>query len=277
MYAVILAGGSGTRQHALRAPHEPVPFRMLADGRSILQHTAARLEALVDPMDVVVVTDRRLGQRVREQLPEARILAEPMNRNTAAALALATVAVSRPDGEAMLVVCADHDVEDEDAYRTAISTAEREVVVHGAAGVARPLVTFGVRPTAADPEFSYLQPRYDDGVRAGGLLIYPVGSIEASPVDGRARELYESGTAFWGSGIFMWQRGAIRDAIERYTPLLTLLEPAHGSELALRAAYDRLQPVSIDEAILAGAARDGSVLTAQLDVGWRDLSPDGQG
>jgi mannose-1-phosphate guanylyltransferase len=274
MYAVILAGGSGTRQHALGPEHEPTPFRATADGRSVLARIGARLAPLVDPFDVVVVTDRRLGQQVRDELPDARILVEPMNRNTAAALALATVAIGRPDDEAMLVVCADHEIERDDAFRAAIETVEREIVAGGAAGVDRPLVVFGVRPTAADPGFSWLQPRHDDGIRAGDLRVFPVGLLEPNPVEGRTRELYESGTASWAAGIFLWQRGAIRDAIERYTPLLTLLEPAHGSELALRAAYDRLLAVSIDEAILAGAARDGSVLTVALDVGWRDVGPD---
>jgi mannose-1-phosphate guanylyltransferase len=271
MYAVIIAGGSGTRQRPLAATGDPVPFRTLGDGRSLLQHTAARLEALVDPMDVVVVTDRRYGQLVREQVPEARIVPEPMNRNTAASLALATVSVERPDEETMLVVFADHDVGDEEAFHQAIAGAEREIV-RGAAGVERPLVTFGVRPTGADSEFSYLQPRYDDGVRAGGLRVYPVLTLEAKPENGRTKELFESGTSYWNSGIYVWQRGAIRDAIERYTPLLTLLEPAYRSELALRAAYDRLQPLSIDEAVLVGAARDGAVLTAPVEMGWRDLA-----
>jgi mannose-1-phosphate guanylyltransferase len=271
MYAVILAGGSGTRQRPLRASEEPIPFRTLPDGRTVLFHTAARLGDLVDPMDVVVVTDRRFGQRVREDLPEARILTEPMNRNTAAALALATIAVSRPDGEPMLVVCADHAVEREDVLRDVLRSAE-EAILAGVAGVERPLVTFGVRPTGPDPEFSWIQPSYDAGVRAGPLRVYPVSGFEAKPQDGRSRELYESGTMYWSSGIFLWERGAIRDAIERYTPLFTLLEPAYRSELALRAAYDRLQPISIDEAVLTGAAGDGTVLIAPLDVGWRDLS-----
>jgi mannose-1-phosphate guanylyltransferase len=276
MYAVILAGGSGTRRHPLRASDEPVPFRAFSDGQTLLRRTAARIADLVDPMDVIVVTDRRFGQRVRDDLPEARILAEPMNRNTAAALALATIAVSRPEAEPMLVVCADHDIAQEGAFRDAIVAAERDVV-RGTAGVERPLVTFGVRPTGPDPEFSYIQPRYDDVVRAGSLRVDPVAAFEPRPENGRTKELYESGTTYWSSGIFIWQRGAIHDAIERYTPLFTLLEPAYRSELALRAAYDRLQPISIDEAVMAGAARDGTVLTAPIDVGWRDLSRNGVG
>jgi mannose-1-phosphate guanylyltransferase len=273
MYAVILAGASGTRHHPLRASDEPVALRVQPDGKTTLARTAARVAGLVDPMDVIVVTDRRFGQRVRDDLPEARILTEPINRNTAASLALATIAIARPDEEPMLVLSADHDVEDVHAFRTAIAAAER-AAVSGVAGVERPLFTFGVRPTAPDSEFSYIQPRYDDGVRERGLRVYPVAGYEASPAEGRTKQLYESGTTYWSSGVFVWQRGAIHDAIERYTPLFTLLEPAYRSELALRAAYDRLQPMSIDEAVLAGAAGDGIVLTAPLEVGWRDLSRD---
>ncbi len=270
MYAVILAGGSGNRHQPLRTSGEPVALRSVGDS-TILRRTAERLAPLVDPMDVVVVTDRRFGQRVRDELPEARILNEPMNRNTAASLALATIAVSRPDNEPMLVVCADHDIDQDDAFRQAVAGAAVEVV-NGVLGIDRPLVTFGVRPTGPDPEFSYIQPSYDHGIRAGGLRVYPVAGWEANPQNGRTKQLYSAGTNFWSSGIFVWQRGAIRDAIERYTPLFTLLEPAYRSELALRAAYDRLQPVTIDEAVLAGAAGDGLVLTAPLEVGWRDLT-----
>ena len=274
MYAVILAGSSGTRQHPLRANEDPISLRSNDDGQTLLKRIGDLIAPLVDPMDVIAVTDRRFGERVRQELPEARILTEPMGRNTAASLALATVAVRRPDEEQMLVICADHEVEQDDAFREAMATAAVEVVT-GAAGVDRPLITFGIRPTYPDREFSYIQPGYDDGVRVGKLRVYPVIGFEAKPEDGRTRELFEAGTNFWNSGVFVWQRGAIYDAIERYTPLFTLLGPAYRSELALRAAYDRLQPISIDEAILTGAARDGIVVTAPLDVGWRDLSGNG--
>jgi mannose-1-phosphate guanylyltransferase len=271
MYAVILAGGSGTRQRPLHGANDPSAFQMMPDGRTLLQHTAQRLGALVDPAAIVVVTDRRHGQLVREQLPESRIVPEPMNRGTAASLALATVAIQRSETETMIVAFADHAVEREDVLRAAIALADGEIV-GGAAGVERPLLTFAVRPTSADREMTYLQPTYDDLVRIGDLRLYPVRSVEAKPDSARTRQLYESGTAYWSSGIFCWQRGAIFEAIERYTPLFTLLGPAHRSEIALNAAYDRLQPLSIDEAILVGAARDGTVLAAPLDVGWREMT-----
>jgi mannose-1-phosphate guanylyltransferase len=75
----------------------------------------------------------------------------------------------------------------------------------------------------------------------------------------------------WNGGIFMWRRSTIRAALEKYTGLLTLLESSMSSPQMLDSAYDRLQPVSIDYAVMEGAARDGHVLMAAMDVGWSDL------
>ncbi|MFL5777483.1 MAG: sugar phosphate nucleotidyltransferase [Chloroflexota bacterium] len=270
MYAVVLAGGSGTRQRPLDPADRPAPFIRTGDGRTLLQRTVARLSSLVDPRDITIVADRRHGQEVREQVPDATILPEPMGRNTAAAITLATVALRHDDDDRMLVVSADHDLADEDAFVKTIETAERELA-GGVNGMERPLVTFGVRPSVPDPDVAYIRPRYLDALRADGLRVYPVDSIEASPGLTRSRELFASGITLWSSGVYLWQREAIREAIERYTPLLTMLEPAHRSELALREAYDRLQPMSIDEAVLEGAARDGTLLAVPLEVGWREV------
>ena len=121
MYLVILADGR-TRQQPLTAGEAPAAFAATADGRTVLERAVARLAPLIDPFDVVVVTDRRHGQTVRGLVPKALVLAEPMHRNTAASVALATVAIDRPDDEPMLVVIADHDIDDEEAFRDAIGT-----------------------------------------------------------------------------------------------------------------------------------------------------------
>ncbi|HEV3485337.1 MAG TPA: sugar phosphate nucleotidyltransferase, partial [Vicinamibacterales bacterium] len=139
MYAVILAGGNGTRLRPLPGTEEPAAFQGTPDGRTLLQQTAARLAGVVDPMDVIVVTNRRHGQLVREQLPEARIVTQPMNRGTATALALVIVSVDRPESETMIVVNADHEVELDDAVQQAITVADQQIC-GGALGVERPLV-----------------------------------------------------------------------------------------------------------------------------------------
>jgi mannose-1-phosphate guanylyltransferase len=268
MYAVILADGQ-TRQRPLTG-RAPAAFAPGPEGRTALERTVARLTPLIDPHDVVVVTDRRHGQTVRSLVPNALVLAEPIHRNTAASVVLATVAVDRPDDEPMLVIVPDHDIESEDAFRDVIATMH-EVLTADSAGQDAPLLTFGVNPLDAEPGCSYIRPRFGEAFRAGSVRAFPVEGYEAHPSAARARELFDSGTTYWSAGIFLWQRGAIRAAIERYTPLLTLIEPAYRSELALAAAYDRLQPLSIDEAVLAGAGGDGSMVTIPLDVGWKEI------
>ena len=269
MYLVILADGR-SRQRPLTGGDLPVAFERTGDGQTVLERTVARFAPLIDPLDVVVVTDRRHGQTVRGFVPNALVLTEPMHRNTAASVALATVAIERPDDEPMLVVAADHDVDRDDALRDAVSTIGESL--SGSGGQQPPvLLAFGVNPADADPGCSYIRPRFGDGYRAGELRVFPVDGYEAHPNATRARELFDSGSTLWSAGIYLWRRGAIRAAIERYTPLLTMIESAFRSELALSAAYDRLQPLSIDETVLAGAAGDGAVVTTQLDVGWRAL------
>jgi len=268
MYLVILAEGR-TRQQPLTG-ELPTAFATTSDGRTVLERAAARLAPLIDPFDVVVVTDRRHGQAVRALLPKAQVLAEPMHRNSAASIALATVAIDRATEEPMLVVMADHDIEQEEPFREVISAVERSLAA--ADDVVSPLLAFGVNPTDADPDRSYIRPRFGETLRAGDQRAFPVEGYEAHPTATRAQELFESGTTYWSAGVFLWQRGAIRTAIEHYTPLLTMIEPAYRSELALTAAYDRLQPLSIDETVLAGAGGDGAVVTIPLDVGWREVS-----
>ena len=268
MYLVILADGS-TRRRPATGGELPPAYEEAADGRTLLERTVSRLGPLVDRYDVVVVTDRRHGQTVRRLVPDALVLAEPIHRNTAASITLATVAVERPGDEPMLVVVADHDVEREEPFRDAVSTMATSLAA--ATEGSPPLVAFGVTPLDADPDSSYIRPRFGDVFQAGTLRGFPVDGYEAHPTAARARELFDAGTTYWSAGVFLWRREDIRAAIERYTPLLTLIEPAYRSELALAAAYDRMQPLSIDETVLAGAAGDGAVVTVPLDVGWRAI------
>ena len=270
MYAVILAGGSGTRLRPLRARAESA-FEVMADGRTLLQQTVERLAPVVDPMDIVVVANRRQGQLVRQQVPEARIVTQPIDRGTATALALAVVSVERPESEAMVVLAADHQVDREDVLREQVSIAAEQAIT-GALGVDEPLITFGIRPTSADRELTYVEPDYDQGTRVGGHRLYRVTSVEPKPEATRTRHLFESGTRYWNAGIYVWKQAAIADCLQRYTPLVMMLAQAYRSELALAAAYDRLQPVSIEEGVLIGAARHGIVLTMPLEVGVREYA-----
>ena len=151
MYAVILAGGGGTRLHPLSRPEHPKPFLPLVTSETLVQGTVARLAGVTD--DVTVVTDRRYERLVRTQLPGVPMLLEPLGRNTAAAIALAALAIDRPDDEVMLVLPADQTVENAAVFERVLRDA--------AAGLATG--AFGIDDPTGHPRDPGRPPR--DGVR----------------------------------------------------------------------------------------------------------------
>jgi mannose-1-phosphate guanylyltransferase len=270
MYAVILAGGGGTRLWPLSRPERPKPFLPLLGEETLFQRTIERIRPVVGgDENVYCVADRKFGHLVREQAPDVGLLVEPHGRNTAAAIALATAAIDRPDDEVMVVLPADAWIEDEPTFQGVVEAAEAELA-GGVFEVEYPLVTLGVQITRPATEYGYLIP---DTTRSHKqrLAAYPLLGFEEKPSEHRARQLMDTPGVAWNAGIFIWRRDAIRTALEKYTPLLTLIEPAVGSELALAAAYDRMTPISIDRAVMEGAAADHRVVMASMNVGWSDL------
>jgi mannose-1-phosphate guanylyltransferase len=271
MYVVILAGGGGTRLWPVSRPDCPKPFLPLLGDETLLQRTVRRVAPLVADSDIFCVTDRRYGQLVRDQVPAVRLIVEPSGRNTAAAIALATAVIDRPDDEVMVVLPADHSILDEALFAEVLDTAANNLAVSGALGVDRPLVTLGIQAGFPSVDYGYLRPDTMHGRTIAGLQTYPLLGFEEKPTEGRARELINMPGVAWNAGMFAWQRGAIQAALEKYTPLPMLIGQAAGSELALANAYDRIQPISIDKAVMESAAGDHQVVMAAMDVGWSDL------
>jgi mannose-1-phosphate guanylyltransferase/mannose-1-phosphate guanylyltransferase/mannose-6-phosphate isomerase len=138
MYAVILAGGGGTRLHPLSRAERPKPFLPLLGERTLLQGTVERLAGLT--ADITVVTDKRYERLVREQAPGVAVVVEPLGRNTAAAIALAALTIERHEDEVMLVVPADQTVRRADLFREVLRTSANHLAT-GSFGVTDPLVT----------------------------------------------------------------------------------------------------------------------------------------
>ena len=269
MYAVILAGGGGTRLHPLSRPECPKPFLPLLGERSLLQGTVERLEGLTD--DITVVTDRRYERLVREQVPNAALVLEPLGRNTAAAIALATLVIDRADDEVMVVLPADQTVEDVPVFQRVLGAAAEDLAT-GAFGIEDPLVTLGIHVDRPATEYGYLIPDVARGADISGLRAYPLVRFEEKPKPARAEELAKDEGVAWNAGIFLWRRRAIGQALTRYTGLLQSLGPMVGTPTSLQGAYEAIQrPVSIDYAVMEGAAQSGQVVMASMDVGWSDL------
>jgi mannose-1-phosphate guanylyltransferase len=275
VYAVILAGGGGTRLWPLSRPDRPKPFLPLIGDRTLLQRTWDRIVPdLVDASDVAVVTDRRYEALVREQLPDLdprMLLAEPTGRNTAAAVALAAASIDRRDDEVMLVLPADHLVEDEPGFRSLLERAARLAADGDPVGSGGRLVTLGITPSGPQTGYGYVIA--GDPI-AGHESASTVAGFVEKPSGAEAEHLLAGpAPVAWNAGIFLWRRDAIRAAFASSAPdiLGTIVAGVAGGPVALESAYRQVRATSIDYAVLEPAAAAGRVAMLGADVGWSDL------
>jgi mannose-1-phosphate guanylyltransferase len=273
VYAVIMAGGGGTRLWPLSSPERPKPFLPLFPDGTLFQKTIARIrgpELDVDLADITVVASGAYAALARAQVPGIRVLEEPQGRNTAAAIALAAVAIEREDDEVMVVLPADHLIADEPLFRAVIRDAAAGIA-RRAFGIEAPLVTLGIQIDRPAVEYGYLIPRLDLGADILGLRAYPLERFEEKPDQDRAELLGHQPGVAWNAGMFLWQRAAIRAALASSAGdiLETVRQGFTGGDLA--GAYQTVRSVSIDYAVLEPAATDGRVVMGAMDVGWSDL------
>ena len=274
LHAIVMAGGSGTRFWPASRAALPKQLLPLAGARTLLEDTVARLDGLVPPDRVMVVTSARLLDAVRRQLPqvpEAGLVGEPCKRDTAPCIGLAALLVSRNDPDAtMAVMPSDHVIQPAETFRTAIAQAAALVD----ASPAR-LVTFGIKPTYPAESFGYIQQGEPLGRQSGGAAVFRVASFREKPPASVAKEYVAAGTYLWNAGIFVWKARTILEALAAHQPeclarLRTIVAAWDGPDrdAVFAREFAAIKGISIDYAVLE-KAKEVAVIEAPFS--WDDL------
>lgn len=258
-WAVILAGGVGSRFWPLSTPRRPKQLLPLVSDAPLLADSVARLEPLIPAERTLIVTNASLAASVRAmlpQLPAENVIPEPRAAGTAPALswAAATIARRGSPSDVMLCVHADWSIGDDAEFRATLAraaeVAERE----------RSLVTVGIVPTRPDPGFGYIEP--GDAIPGARR----VRRFAEKPDRETAARMVASGY-LWNSGIFVWRAvdflNEVRAHAREVAPSLPLAEAGDIDRF-----FTEVAPISVDEGVLERSTR---VLVIPGDFGWDDV------
>jgi mannose-1-phosphate guanylyltransferase len=272
LWALIMAGGAGTRFWPLSRRRRPKQLLRLVDAGTLLAATVERVAPIIPPERTLVVTVADVAGAIRQELPavpEGNILVEPVGRDTAPCIAWAAwrLAARHPDA-AMVVLPSDHVVKDGEALRAALLVAVEWA--RRSAG----LVALAIRPTRPETGFGYLE-LCDPAAEAAGLPVVRVRRFVEKPDRATAEGYLRSGNFRWNGGIFAWTCAALMAAVRAHLPALAerldaLMADAmsRGEEAALADHYPGLPRVSIDFGVMEKAT---NVWAVPVEFAWSDL------
>jgi mannose-1-phosphate guanylyltransferase len=269
LYATIMAGGSGTRFWPASRRQRPKQLLNLVGEHSMLQATVARLNGLCDTQRILVLTNQRLVEATLGQLPalNARsIVGEPCKRDTAPCIGVAAAMIAARDPQAtMLVMPADHVIQQVDLFQQAVRAAE-ELVLEDPGR----LVTFGIRPDYPAQVFGYIQRGQPVGKAA-----WQVRQFREKPDRDTAQSFVESGEFYWNAGIFLWKATTILDALEEFEPgmfrHLDSIRKALGQpdfSQVFEQEFAAISGKSIDYAVME---RHNNVCVMEAPFDWDDV------
>ncbi len=264
-FAVIMAGGSGTRFWPASRRSLPKQYLPIGSAEPLVAQTLARLEGVVPPERTLVVSAKSQAQALSQSLPSLppeNFLFEPCARNTAPCVAWAALEIQRRSPDSVQIVLpADHVIRPVERLRASLLAGLEE------ARLSQALVTFGIRPTRAATGFGYIELGDALAPRAGEAVMRARRFVE-KPTAERAREFLDSGRFVWNAGIFAWRTDTILAALERHLPQAIHALQRLPASRELEAAYQDLPNISIDVAVLE---REANVRTIPIDYFWSDV------
>jgi mannose-1-phosphate guanylyltransferase len=276
--AVFLAGGRGTRFWPRSRIRTPKQLLNITGTETMLRETMSRLAPLVAPRNMWAVTNASQTATVRRELrgvPPSHILAEPIGRNTAAAIGLAAIHLAYEYGDALMAVLpSDAHMSDAPKYRSLVRASLEMARAPGN------LVVLGIPPTRPETGYGYIE-RGGLAGRPRGISAYAVRRFAEKPAPPLARKYVASKKYFWNAGMFFWRASTFLESLQRFLPAThtalrelagTIGTRRYGS--ALRRIYPRLENISVDYAVMEPATREGAaerVSVIPASVGWSDI------
>ena len=271
LYAVIMAGGVGSRLWPRSRAVSPKQFLDLVGPHTMLQDTVRRIEPLIPVERILLVVGEEHADTVLEQVPKLsadNLVLEPEARGTAPCIGLSALVIQQRDPEAIMgVFPADHRIADAAQFRQAIAAAAQVASDEY-------LVTLGIAPYEANTGYGYIQRGASLGQK-NGFEAYEVQRFAEKPNEAKAQAFVESGEYYWNGGIFVWKVETILDEIANLLPRLyeelQAVSGAWGTErrdAVLASAWPRVPKTTIDYGIMEKASR---VATIAVDIGWDDV------
>lgn len=269
IYAIIMAGGVGSRFWPRSREKKPKQLLNLFDEESLIRKTVSRLSGLVSPENILVITNQAQVTAIQEELPEipvANIIAEPYGRNTAACVALSAAIVAKRDPDAVcFVLPADHLIPNVELFQTdLLKGANYAYELEG-------LVTLGIPPTRPETGYGYIQ--FEAG--KPGDDVFKVATFAEKPNYATAVRFLQSGDFMWNSGMFIWKASVILDEISIFLPelaeqigtLIPVIDTDKFDE-TLEKAYSQIKGISIDYGIMEKSHR---VFLIKASFNWSDV------
>jgi mannose-1-phosphate guanylyltransferase len=271
-YAVIMAGGGGTRLWPISRRSRPKQVLRLIGERSLFQIAIDRLENIFTPENILVVTVAEQAEDLQKECPQIPVenyLIEPMPRGTASVVGLASVVIKYRDHDAsMAILTADHFIKNNNRFQELLITAN-DVANEGY------LVTMGIQPEHPATGYGYIQ-RGEVIGEYRGHAVYKVKKFKEKPDLDQAKKNIEQGDHYWNSGMFIWRADRILEEFRKWMPqLMGILNQIETSlsndtfDTVIPAIWHSLRPETIDYGIME-KADDVAVLPAH-DLGWNDV------
>lgn len=271
--AVIMAGGKGERFWPKSRTNLPKQFLNISGNQSMIQQTVRRLKKIVDVSAVFIVTNELYAELIHAQIPDLpfeNIIIEPIGRNTAPCVGLASIIIEEkfPDST-MIVLPSDHIIENEEGFVQILKTAVE------VSGRGPNLVTLGINPGYPETGYGYIKSSKQVEL-INDLEVHKVDRFVEKPDSQTAEEYVTSGDFYWNSGIFVWKTSVIRDYIQQHMPdmhdvletMQAAIRHAENRNDVINEEFPKMPDQSIDYGIMEKVSE---IFVIPCSFGWDDV------